>query len=93
MKRSSAAQRLSAVRDSLVPGMGMWVEKWENSRITIRYWKDRVKDAGGKTPGERVVESLKHKAVVVPESVRISDMSAIGKDGQVTQFTVEVAFK
>ena len=93
MKRASAAQRLSAVRDSLVPGMGMWVEKWENGRITIRYWKDRVKDAGGKTPGERVVESLKHKAVVVPESVRISDMSAIGKDGQVTQFTVEVAFK
>lgn len=93
VNRASASQRLSAVRDSLVPGMGMWIEKWEKGRVTIRYWKDRSKGVTGKTPGERVVESLKHKPVVVPESVRISDMSAIGKDGQVTQFTVEVAFK
>ncbi len=93
LKRSAAAQRLAAVRDSLVPGMGMWIEKWENGRITVRYWKDRLKDSSGKTPGERVVESLKNKAVVVADSVRISDMSAVGKDGQVTQFTVEVAFK
>ena len=90
-RRTAATLRLLSLRDSLEPGM--WLEKWENGRIAVRYWKDRVKDNGGKTPGERMVDRLRTKPAVVPESVRISDMSAIGKDGQVAQFTVEVAFK
>ena len=89
--RASAVQRLAAVRSSLAPWM--WLEKWENGRITVRYWKDNAGASGGKTPGESVVDKLKGKSVVVPESVKISDMSAVGKDGQVVQFTLELKFK
>lgn len=89
--RSVVAMGVGAVRSSLLPGM--WIEKWQNDRVTIRYWKDRVKAVAGKTVGEQVVDSLKRKGNVVPESVRISDMSTIGKEGQVEQFTVEVKFK
>ena len=90
-RRSAVLQSFNAVRESLAPGM--WIEKWEPNRISVRYWKDRVKADGGKTVGERVVEKLKGKAVVVPESVKIADMSAIGKDGAVEQVTIEVKFK
>ena len=89
--RTAVVQRLNAVRSSLAPGM--WIERWEKDRITVRYWKDRVKVAAGKTAGEQVVDKLKGKAVVDPASVKISDMSVIGKDGQVEQFTVELKFK
>jgi len=90
--RASAAQRLLAVRSALPPWM--WLEKWEPGRITVRYWKDVAKGAPGKTPGELVVDKLKGKtAVIDPATVKISDMSAIGKDGQVEQFTVELGFK
>ena len=95
--RATAVQRLNAVRDSLVPGM--WIEKWEGNRIVIRYWKDRIKaESGKKTAGERVIEKLKGKAVVAANEkgekiVKIADMSAVGKDGQVEQFTIEVKFR
>ena len=89
--RASAVQRLNAVRDSLVPGM--WIEKWAEGRIVIRYWKDRVNASKGKTVGETVVDKLKSKAVVDRDRVKIADMSAIGKDGQVEQVTIEVKFK
>ena len=93
-RRSSAVQRLTAVRDSLQPGM--WIEKWEANKVSIRYWTgpgSRVKGEAGKTVGEGVVEKLKSRSVVERDSVKISDMSAIGKDGQVEQVTIEVKFK
>ena len=89
--RASAVQRLNAVRDSMLPGM--WIEKWAGDRIVIRYWKDRIKPTQGKTVGERVVDKLKSKQVVDKDCVKIADMSAVGKDGQVEQFTIEVKFK
>jgi hypothetical protein len=89
--RSLAVERGNAVRSALMPGM--WIEKWEGGRVTVRYWKDRVKISGGKTAGETVVEKLKGKSVIEQGSVKIADMSAIGKDGQVEQFTVEMKFK
>ena len=89
--RSSAIQRLNAVRSSLLSGM--WIEKWENGKIALRYWKDRVKVEAGKTVGEKVVEKLKGKPVVDKDSVKIADMSTIGKDAQVEQVTVEVKFR
>jgi type IV pilus assembly protein PilM len=89
--RSLAVERGNAVRSALMPGM--WIEKWEGGRVTVRYWKDRIKLTGGKTAGETVVEKLKGKSVVEQGSVKIADMSAIGKDGQVEQFTVEMKFK
>ena len=89
--RSAAVQRLNALRGSLVPGM--WIEKWDADRVTIRYWKDRIKAVAGKTAGELVVDKLKGKTNVVRESVKIADMSAIGKDASVEQVTIEVKFK
>ena len=94
--RAVAAQRINAVRDSLAPGM--WIDKWSDDRIVIRYWKDRIRTEAGKTAGERVVEKLKGKAVVASDAdgkkaVKIADMSAIGKDGLVEQVTIEVKFK
>ena len=89
--RFSAVARVNAVRSSLAPGM--WIERWDKDRVSIRYWKDRIKVAPGKTAGELVVDKLKGKPSVVPESVKISDMSVIGKEGQVEQFTVELKFK
>jgi hypothetical protein len=47
----------------------------------------------GKTAGELVAERLRGKAAVDPATVKISDMSSVGKDGLVEQFTVELKFK
>ena len=99
--RSSSVVRLNAVRGAL--GGGMWIERWEPGKVTIRGWKDNLaklvdEDAasnGGKrrTAPEITVARLKGSAAVVPESVKISDISSIGKNGDVEQFTVELAFK
>ena len=89
--RARAAQGLNAVRSALLPGM--WIDRWDAGKITVRYWKDRIKGSAGKTPGELVVDGLKGKPVIDAKSVKISDMSAIGKDAQVAQFTVELKFK
>ena len=90
-KRSLAVRRLNAVRDSLL--QGMWIEKWDADRVSIRYWKDRFKSGGKETLGEQVVSRLKGKTDVIDkEGVKISDMSAVGKDGQVTQVTILLKF-
>ena len=91
MRRSVAVRQLNAVRDALL--QGMWIETWDADRISVRYWKDRFKASGGKTIGEQVVERLKGKADVIDrDSVKISDMSAIGKDGLVVQVTIQLKF-
>ena len=92
--RMAAVQRVNAVRSSLTPGM--WIDRWDDGRITVRYWKNANKAAAGKTAGEVVVDKLKGKAVVDPASVKIAAMSTIGKglnNGFVEQFTVELKFK
>ena len=90
--RTSAAQRLAAVRYALAPFM--WIEKWEKGRLTIRYWKDAAQTSTSRTPGEIFVDKLKGKpAVIDPASVKIADMSSVGKGAQVAQFTVELKFK
>ena len=97
LSRTKAVQRLNTVRDSLAPGI-MWIERWEQGKITIRGWKDSIKAAAGKaaagkTAGEIVVDKLAGRPVIEPGSVKISDMSTVGAKGQVEQFTVEVKFK
>ena len=89
--KAKTSTQINAVRASLAPGM--WLQKFTPDGVTVRYWKDRVKGSGDKTPAELVAEKLKGKPVVVSESVKISDMSEIGKDAQVVQFTVELKFK
>jgi len=90
-QRPRGVQRLNTVRGALLPGM--WIDKWEGDRVTVRSWKDRVKSDGGKTPAEQVADKLKGMSAVDPASVKILDMSVVGKDGQVDQFTVELKFK
>ena len=101
LSRSLPVVRMNAVRGALANGM--WIEKWEDDRVTVRGWKNDIdeiveKDAaanGGKhrTASEIVVARLKGSAAVDPDGVKISDMSAIGKNGDIEQFTVELKFK
>ena len=92
-KRVAAVQRMNAMRDSISQIKGAWIEKWENGRMTVRVWRDRVKADPGKTLAETVADRLKSKAGIDAEKVSISDMTTIGKDAQIEQFTVEVKFK
>ncbi len=101
--REKTVVRLRLVSDTLAPGM--WIDRWEGGKITIRGWKDKLKelvdadaaDREGKarTASEIVVARLKAvpELLIDADSVRISDMTAIGKNGNVEQFTVEVKFK
>jgi hypothetical protein len=89
--RSAAVQRMNAVRSSLAPGM--WIDKWSSGRITVRGWRDRVKGSAGKTAGELVIDKLKSRSAIDGSSVKIADMSSVGKDNQVEQFSVELKFK
>ncbi len=99
MRRSAAALRLNALRQAL--GNDLWIEKWEKDKVTVRGWKDRIAaftesaSSSGKrlTAPEIVTARLKANAVVDPESVKVTDMSAIGKDGSLEQFVVELKFK
>ena len=101
--RFRTCARLAIVRKTLTPGH-MWVERWEPGRITIRGWKDILDDFekidaasnGGKqrTASEIVAARLKSEPLIVdPDSVRISDMTTIGRNGSIQQFTVELKFK
>lgn len=101
--RFNTCARLAIVRKTLTPGH-MWVERWEPGRITIRGWKDILDDFekidaasnGGKqrTASEIVAARLKSEPLIVdPDSVRISDMTTIGRNGSIQQFTVELKFK
>ena len=100
-RRFGAVARLSAVRSALA--QGMWIEKWEPGRVTIRGWKDTLDEMvvshaaqnGGRkqTASEIVVAKLKGNMAVDADSVKISDMTSLGKDAALEQFTVEVKFK
>jgi hypothetical protein len=82
---------------------GMWIHSWQDGKITVRGWKDRLEKLvaeasqrnGGKrlTASELVVAKLKGCVSVDPESVKISDMTTLGKSAALEQFTVELKFK
>jgi len=88
-KRSLAVRRLNAVRSSLGPGM--WIERWEPGRLTLRRWNYPAV-AEKVNAGDALKENLKKRAVVDPASVNLTSKSSIGKD-QAEQFTVELKFK
>ena len=94
-RRADAVTRLNTVRSAL--GGNMWIEKWEGDRVTIRGWKDDVDAfvarAGGKsTPAMIVAGRLKASSAVDPESVKIDEMTTLGKDGELVQFVLTVKF-
>ncbi len=102
MRRASALVRLNAVRQAI--GDDLWIEKWQDGKVTIRGWKDRVaafvervaaRDSREKrqTAPEIVTARLKAHPAVDPDSVKVTDMSALGKDGCLEQFVVELKFK
>ena len=101
-RRAAAVVRMNAVRQAI--GDDLWIERWQDDKVTIRGWKDRIeafterqasKDGGDKkqTAPEIVIARLKANPAVDPESVRVTDMSAFGKDGCLEQFVVELKFK
>lgn len=105
-KRVSLAAHLHAVRFALEKDSKgeplLWIEKWEDGKVTIRGWKDRVKTfidnaaakgASERTAPEIVVARLKAHPAVVADSVKVTDMSTLGKDGSIEQFAVELEFK
>ena len=99
--RVATTAQFNAVRAALAPGM--WIEKWEPGRITIRGWEDKLQDFvessakknGGKreTASELFVSRLKGSPIVLPESVKIAGMTPVGKLASVEQFVVELKFK
>ena len=101
-RRTAAVTRLNALRQAV--GDDLWIEKWQDGKVTVRGWKDRVaafverqaaKDGAEKrqTAPEIVVARLKANPAVDPDSVRVTDMSVFGKDGCLEQFVVELNFK
>lgn len=99
-RRSGAVLKINAVRQAI--GDDLWIERWEKGKVTIRGWSDRVdayvarataKGAKETTAAEIVVARLKANAIVDPDSVRVTDMSTLGKDGVIEQFVVELEFK
>ncbi len=99
-RRPATVLRINAIRQAI--GDDLWIERWENGKITIRGWSDRIdafvaraasKGAKESTAPEIVVARLKANAVINPDSVRVTDMSTLGKDGAIEQFVVELEFK
>jgi hypothetical protein len=106
-RRSDAVVQMNAVRQAI--GSDLWIDSWQNGKVTIRGWKDRVKrfvdevaakaatrEGGASVPRtapEIVANRLKANPDVVAESVKVTDMSSFGKDGCVEQFVVELKFK
>ena len=95
LTRGKAARRFDAVRKA-IESRPLWIESWDGDKITVRGWKNeieaRVKE--NRTVSEIVAEDLKHNVdVIVPESVKITEMTTLGKGGNIEQFTVEVKFK
>lgn len=104
-RRDAIAERFETVRKTL--GDDLWIDKWEDgptaTRVTLRGWKDRIEKFvtraaarnGGKkrTAAEVVVAQLKDSSGVKPESVKVADMTVLGKGDVLEQFVVEMSFK
>jgi type IV pilus assembly protein PilM len=95
--RGATVAKINAVRSAL--GSVMWIEKWDGDRVTIRGWADDLKElvaksknsGGGKsTAAEIVAERLKASNAVA--SVKTEEMTAIGKNGSLQQFTMTIKF-
>lgn len=91
-KRIAPVWRFDTIRESI--GDSLWIEKWENGKVTLRGWSDKTKKLpGGKTPEDFVMENLKRRQNVKPETVKIVAHPALGKDGCLQEFEVEFQFK
>ena len=93
--RLSALRRLSAVCRAIEGRPGMWIDRWDASGVTIRYWSDLVKGGAGRTASESVTGAIgvNDTNVIDRASVKITSMSEIGRNAEVKQFTVEFKTK
>jgi len=89
--RQSALRRLGAVCKAIDGRPGMWIDKWDENGVTIRYWNDLEKSGAGKTVSESVMGAIgaNDTDVIDRSSLKITSMSEVGKDAQIKQFTVE----
>ena len=96
--RMSMLRRINAVGKA-VEGRSVWIDKWDASGVTIRYWSDKEKGGAGKAASETKSESVARAIgandtnVIDRASVKITSMSEIGKNAEVKQFTVEFKSK
>ena len=93
--RTAALRRLGAVCRAIEGRSGMWLDKWDASGVTVRYWTDQTKGGSGKTAAESIAGAIagNDTNVIDRASVKIVSMSEIGKNAQVKQFTVEFKSK
>ena len=94
-KRTAALRRLGAVCKALEGRPGAWIDRWDASGVTVRQWKDKAREQGGKTTAESIAGAIgsNDTNVIDRASVRITSMSELGKGAQVKQFTVEFKCK
>ena len=93
--RVSMLRRINAVCKAIEGHAGMWIDKWDASGVTIRYWSDKERGGAGKTASESVAGAIgaNDTNVIDRASVKITSMSEIGKNAEVKQFTVEFKSK
>ena len=94
-KRTAALRRLGAVCKALEGRPGAWIDRWDASGVTVRQWKDKAREQGGKTTAESIAGAIgsNDTNVIDRASVKITSMSELGKGAQVKQFTVEFKCK
>ena len=105
-QRGAAVARLNALRvalgsigDSNRRGSDLWIDKWQDGKVTIRGWKDRVDafvaraSARGESGVASDIVAARLRANPIVESVNVSEQSEFGKDGCLMQFVVEIKFK
>jgi type IV pilus assembly protein PilM len=84
-KRDLTVRSIGAIRDALGPGL--WIEKWEDSKVTIRGWKEDIENFtsryaqthDGKTlqASEIIAARLRSNINVVSNSVKIVGSSQV----------------
>lgn len=100
LRRGEGVVRTNAIRNSL--GDAFWIDSFVNNRATVRGWKDKVdkavtnhneKNGVKRTAPEIVATRFASATAVDPENIKITDMTKLGKNGEVEQFVLEHYFK
>ena len=101
-RRGTAVQKINAVKQAI--GDELWIERWDDDKVTIRGWRDRVaafaeyvasKTESGKVQpaSEIVADRLKANPAIDAASVKVVEAKYIGKGDCMEQFVVEIKSK
>lgn len=100
LRRGEGVVRTNAIRNSI--GTDFWIDSFVNNRATVRGWKDKVdaavhnhneKNGVKRTAPEIVATRFASANALDPEHIKITDMTKLGKNGEVEQFVLEHYFK